>query len=242
VFVNYVVFCLVLCVVNLIQGVTGFGAVVLALPVLIYFFPLKTLIPALVAVNLMQTAYFAFTQRKHIHPGHTKSIVFLSLAGLPVGYAIYRYVPSEGLKVALGVFVVLVAVWNLAGIDIGRRVPRPAYHALNFMGGVTQGALASGGPFLVIYAARMLKDKSAFRASLSVVWTVLNALLCIFYTATRSWNADMIPLIGLAFPCLVLGTVLGLILHERIPQKPFRTMVFSILLISGIILLRPLFG
>ena len=239
--IQYTVFVAVLLLTHLIQGITGFGAVALALPVLVYFFPLKTLIPALVFVNLLQAAWFATTERKHIHPEHFRSIMLLSLAGLPVGYAVYRYLPTDQLKIALGVFVIVVAVWNLSGITLKRSVPLAYYHLLNFLGGIAQGSLASGGPFLVIYAARMLKDKSEFRATLMLVWTVLNILLCITYTASQSWTADMIPLIGLAIPCIIIGTVAGIYLHDRIPQKPFRTLVFSILLICGFVLLRTLF-
>ena len=238
--INYIVFCICLCVVNLIQGITGFGAIVLALPVLIFFFPLKVLIPSLVAVNLVQSLYFSIRERKHLKPGPTKAIVFLSLAGLPVGYAIYKYLPAEELKLALGVFVVIVAVYNLAGMEIKRQVPLAYYHFLNFLGGIAQGALACGGPFLVIYAAKVLPNKSAFRASLSVAWASLNIVLCLAYTVNGVWSMEMVPLIGFAFPCIIFGTVLGILLHSKIAEKPFKQLVFIILFISGLVLLRPL--
>ena len=227
---------------HLVMGITGFGAIVLALPVLTFLFPVKTLIPALVVVNLLQAIWFAVTERKHIHRGHARSIVLLALAGLPVGYAVYSYLPSEQLKIGLGFFVTLVAAYNLSGYTLKRSVPLPYYRILNFLGGISQGAMACGGPFLVIYAARTLSDKSAFRATLSLVWSVLNTILCATYLATGRFNADSIPLIGLALPCVALGTALGIVLHDRIPQKPFRVLVFSVLLVSGLVLVRPLFS
>ena len=127
---GYTVYCLVLLLSHLVQGITGFGGIVLALPVLVYFFPVKTLIPALVVVNLVQTMWFTVSERRHIQPGHAKSIVFLSLAGLPFGYAAYRFLPSEQLKVGLGIFVIIVAVWNLNGLTLKRRAPLFYYHFL----------------------------------------------------------------------------------------------------------------
>lgn len=238
--VTWAIFCSVLCFSHLVMGITGFGAIVLALPVLTLFFPVKILIPALVVVNLLQAVWFAVTQRKHIHIGHARSIIILALIGIPIGYALFRYLPSDQLKIGLGIFVSVVAAWNLSGVTLKRQVPLPFYHGLNFIGGIMQGALACGGPFLVIYAARMLEDKSAFRSTLSLVWTTTNTLLCITYAATGSFSREMIPVIGLAFPCVVFGTVLGTVLHERIPEKPFRVLVFSTLFISGLVLLRPL--
>jgi len=237
---SWAIYCLALGFSHLVMGVTGFGAIVLALPVLTFFFPVKTLIPALVAVNLAQAAWFAVTERRHIHQRHARSIIVLALAGLPIGYAVFKYLSAEQLKIGLGAFVVVVAAWNLAGIQLQRQVPAGYYHLLNFLGGITQGALACGGPFVVIYAARMLTDKSAFRATLSLVWTVLNSILCITYLATGRFGADTVPLLGLALPGVAFGTVAGIVLHERIPQKPFRVLVFTILFISGLVLLRPL--
>ena len=236
----WAVYAAVLLVVHVVQGITGFGGIVLALPVLTLFFPIKTLIPALILVNAAQALYYAVAERRHIQAVHARAIILLSLLGLPVGYALFSYLPAEQLKLGLGVFVVFVAVWNLSGLELGTEPPRPLYHLLNFLGGLTQGALGSGGPFLVIYTAKMIQDKSQFRATLSLVWAVLDLLLFVFYFLNRSLTREMAPLVLVAMPVVILSTWLGLVLHDRIPQKPFRTMVFAILLISGLILLKPL--
>ncbi len=240
--IPYIILALVLCFTHLVQGVTGFGALVLALPVLTFFFPLKTLIPALVAVNLLQVGWFALTQRSHIIADHAKSIVLLSLLGLPFGFAVYSYLPSDDLKLLLGGVVTAVAAWNLLGLRLPWQAPDRWFHALNFAAGVVQGALATGGPLMVIYAARMIKDKSAFRATLSLVWLVLNTVLCLSYTVSNRWSADMAPITGIAVPTMVFGTVLGMKLHDLIPERPFRALVFALLLVSGLLLLRPLFS
>jgi uncharacterized membrane protein YfcA len=54
------------------------------------------------------------------------------------------------------------------------------------------------------------------------------------------FSEPMLPMIGLGTGCMVLGTVLGMLVHARIPQKPFRVLVFGLLLISGVALLVPL--
>jgi uncharacterized protein len=236
------VLALSLCVTHLVQGITGFGSIVLALPVLTFFYELDVLIPALIFINLLQAIWFAVTQRKFINWPHAKKLIVYSGVGLPIGYAVYKYLPAEQLKIALGVFVVIVAVWNLSGIAEKKDMPKPFYLFLIFLGGIAQSALACGGPFLVIYAAKMLPDKSEFRATLNVLWIILNALLCITYTINGEWKMEMVPIIAVGLPCVVFGTIVGIYAHEKIPQRPFSLSVFIILLISGLILLRPLLG
>lgn len=236
----WVVFCVVFVLAHLVQGVTGFGAVVLTISVLAFLFPVKLLVPVLVVVSLAQVIWFAFVGRRQIHWGHARIILLLAFAGLPLGYLVYRFLPAGFLKIVLGVFVVLVAAANLFGLRIKVGIPRFCYYGLNVLGGVFQGALATGGPLLIIYAARMLEDKAAFRATLALVWIVLDSILCVTYLATGVFSRPMLPMIGLGTGCMVLGTVLGMLVHARIPQKPFRVLVFVLLLMSGVALLVPL--
>ncbi|MBN2494846.1 MAG: sulfite exporter TauE/SafE family protein [Deltaproteobacteria bacterium] len=237
---SWVVFCLVFALAHLVQGITGFGAVVLTLAFLAFVFPVKLLVPVLVVVSLAQMICIAIAGRRQIHWRHAGIILLLALAGLPLGYLVYRWLPAEGLKIALGAFVVLVAGGNLLGLRTRVEVPGIFYYGLNVLGGIFQGALATGGPLLIIYAARMLEHKAAFRATLALVWIALNAILCVTYLSTGVFTAPMLPMIGLGIGCMALGTVLGALVHARIPQKPFRVLVFSLLLVSGLALLVPL--
>ncbi len=240
--ISLVAYALIMFVAHLVQGVTGFGAMLLALPLLTFFFPVKEIIPAQVVVNLMQPLWYAGSQRRHIQFGHFRSAITLGLMGLPLGYAIYKYVPANELKITIGAFVVLVAVWNLSGLAPRVRAPMPVYHLLNFLGGAAQGSMTLGGPFFVIYAARMLEDKSQFRAGLSLIWTVLNGILVATHIIAGNLTGAMLPLILLAVPGVILGTAAGSSLHDRIAQEPFRKLVFVLLIISGLVLLRGVFS
>jgi hypothetical protein len=148
-------------------------------------------------------------------------------------------VPTDVLKITLGAFVVVVAAANLSGVRIKARIPRFCYYVLNLLGGIFQGALSAGGPLLVIYAGLTCPDKAAFRATLAVVWLTLDSILLITYLATGAFTEPMLPLVGLGAACMALGTVLGTLVHERIPQKPFRILVYVLLLVSGLALLLP---
>ena len=156
---SWMVFCLVFVLAHLVQGVTGFGAVVLTISVLAFLYPVKLLVPVLVVVSLVQVIWFAFVGWRQINRGHARIILLLAFAGLPLGYLVYRFLPAGVLKIALGVFVVLVAAANLFGLRVKVGIPRSCYYGLNVLGGIFQGALATGGPLLIIYAARMLEER-----------------------------------------------------------------------------------
>ena len=237
----YVMLVTVIFLAHVIHGITGFGAMVLSLPLLSLVFDTKLILPVMVVVSFFQVAWFVITQWKKIQFRHAAYILVLASVGFPLGFAVFSYLPTEWLETSLGVFVIFVALWNLSGIETSGKLPEPAYYLLNFVGGIVQGALASGGPLLVIYAAKMIKDKSEFRATLALIWVVLGAFLMASYTVSGVWKSEMWPLIGWGLPAVVAGTAAGIYLHDRIPQRPFRIMVFALLLLSGAVLIRPLF-
>lgn len=239
---RYVLLAVVLGLGFMVQGITGFGCAVLTLPILAFVFPIKLLIPVVIGVNVLQSAWIAIRDRKLVDKKHGTAMVLCALVTLPLGFLFYRDLPAEELKIALGMFVVAVAVWNLAGGELKKPLPALAYYPLLFLGGFTEGALAAGGPPIIIYTARMVPDKTAFRATISLLWAVLNTAMVGIYTVSGTWTREMVPLIAIAAAGAIVGTLLGLHLHDRIPQKPFRLGVFSVLLLAGLVLVKPLLG
>lgn len=241
-YLPYLALCLILLGANIVQTVTGFGVMVLAIPALSFIFPLKILIPALVAANLGLAIYYALAERRHIDKKAFRAIAGLCLLGLPFGYLLFDHLPADTLKILLGLFVVVTAVWKLSGREPRKETPLILYYILVVVGGFVQGALACGGPFLVIYAARVVPDKTVFRATLMAVWVVIGSLLCAGYTISGAWRTEMLPIMALAVPCMSLAVVIGNRIHDRIPMRPFKIAVHVLLLLSGLLLLKPLVG
>lgn len=227
---------------HVVQGVIGFGSMMVALPLLSFFVPVKEMIPALLVVNLLQPAWFVCRERRRIDLARARFMLLFGFLGMPLGYAVFRLLPAEAMKLLIGFFLIAVCGLKLSGLETRWEVPKPLYALLNFLGGAAQGSMTQGGPFFVIYAAKTLPDKTEFRATLSLVWTVLNLLLVSAHAAAGGIHMDMAVLTLLAVPGVALGTYFGNILHDRIPEAPFRKLVFIILILSGLILLRPLFG
>ena len=96
-----------------------------------------------------------------------------------------------------------------------------------------QGIYAAGGPLIVYYAHRVLTHKSVFRATLSTVWLILNAsVFASHLLAGRHTPRSLLTVLGL-LPVLAVGIVIGEKLHGRIPERAFRLLVYSVLLLSG---------
>jgi uncharacterized membrane protein YfcA len=206
-----------------IEAAIGFGATVFAATLGAYVVPLAQLIPAFVPVNLALSAILAVRGRRVI----AWRFLLLELAppvaaGLVLGLAL----PGARLQPVFACFVIALALLQLVR---PHRLPRAARIAFLFLGGVAHGLFGTGGP-LVVYATRgRLADRSAFRATLAVLWLSLNiALVASFH---YSWDIARTSLwIALALP---VGLVLGERWHRRLPER----VVWIVLAAAGLLLL-----
>ncbi len=120
-----------------------------------------------------------------------------------------------------------------------QRLPVWAY-ALLPLGGIFQGAFGTGGPIIVIYAARAMRHKSVFRATLCMLWLTLNTILISSFIASGRLNAPLLQLSAAYLPATLLGLWLGNRAHYRLQEHVFRQIVYAVLMLAGALLIYAL--
>ena len=95
----------------------------------------------------------------------------------------------------------------------------------------------SGGPLLIIYATQKFRDKSEFRVTISAVWIILNSFLLYNHYIMGLLNKENIQKLYMSIPALLVGMMIGNILHKKMSQQLFLLITYILLLISGIMLL-----
>ncbi|WDC85295.1 hypothetical protein PL321_07590 [Caloramator sp. mosi_1] len=83
------------------------------------------------------------------------------------------------------------------------------------LAGIIHGMFVVGGPLVVIYATYKLKDKETFRATLSLVWIVLNGLIFIKGILVGQFNSEVMGLLIPSILALGFGMALGEVLYKK---------------------------
>ena len=228
---------------HLLEGITGFGSSVLALPFLSPLNGLKNAVPLLCVLNCFMALYLVLRSWRAVS---WKEFGFIALwvgLGLPVGLLLYDVLPAAQLCILLGAAMIAVGGNGCRKCLKKDTGPAPAkrtffMRALLFCGGIIQGAFGSGGPFIVIYAARALPEKSLFRVTLSLLWLTTNSVRLIVWTVRGNvWNGEIGRLILIAFPFMVAGVLIGDWLHRKVNDFYFRLCVYAVLCIAGAVML-----
>ena len=231
---------LVVLAANVVEAVTGFGSTIIAITIGANLYPIKFLVPVLVPANLVLSGYIVARHRSHINAALLlRTIVPLVGVGLVGGAVLYNRLDPEKLKLMFGIFVLAFSAFQLVRTLMARNGDAPAplgraqAAAWLLGGGIMQGMVASGGPMVVYFASRVLRDKGGFRATLSSLWLLTNIYLTINYAATRQLTSHTLRTSALILPCIVLGIVAGEAVHKRIPERAFRLAVYVLLIVAG---------
>ena len=231
-------FGVIVLITHFLDGITGFGSAVLALPFCTMLVGIKTAVPVLTALAIVLSAYVVIIDHKNVVWREYLKILGLVILGLPFGILLFSKLPERGLKLLLGIFMLIVAT---RGIYVSFRktkknakIPGFLLNILLIVGGVIHGAFASGGPFVVIYATQNLPEKSNFRATLCMLWITLNSVILVQKFMAGAITFAVTQTFLVALPFLAAGMILGNYAHKRLKSDMFAKLIYIVLFVSGI--------
>lgn len=237
-----VLFCvMVVTVAFAVRGGAGFGGGVIAVPLLALVFPLQVTVPVVTVLNMLSSIGHGVTDWRHIVWREIGRIVPGSLVGVFLGLYLLTLFDPQPLARALGVFVVLYALYVMlfAGRtpEIPPRWMLPVAAVTSFFAGIV-GSLFGGaaGPLYVIYlnAARLGKD--AFRVTITTVMLFQGLTRVAGYAALGLYDRHALLLLAAALPMVVIGSWLGARVVRRFDPVLFNRVVGAVLLVSGTVL------
>ncbi|MCL2622906.1 MAG: TSUP family transporter [Planctomycetaceae bacterium] len=237
-----------------LEGITGFGSTVLAVPFLAMILGLEKAVAVSAAHTWLLTIYIVFVSWDKIVWKEFRFIALYVVIGLPVGYFLFKTLDDLYLRILLSMFMIGVGFHGLRMTRRNRRLTiastapvkkSRSMRFILFLGGIIHGAFASGGPFVVIYASQALKDKTLFRVSLCLLWLCMNTILLIGYTVDGVWMRDTCLAcyaLLVTLPFLLVGILVGNRLHYRVSEYVFRLIVFALLLGTGFVVMYGAIG
>jgi hypothetical protein len=235
--ITIVLFGLVVLITHFLEGITGFGCTVLALPFAIMLVGINTARPVLTICGLLLCLYVVLISYKDIiWKQYLRIMIFVGI-GLPVGMWIFNEFPETVLKRILAVFMIIISIRGLILSYRKFKATKPINnYVLNFIlfiGGCIHGAFTSGGPLVIIYAAEKLKNKSNFRSTLCMVWVTLNAIIVAQIYIKGEMTPEVNKLLLITLPFLLIGAILGNYAHHKITDTFFSKMIYIVLFLSA---------
>lgn len=221
----------------LMFGATGFGASIVSVPIIAHMLPLTFVVPMITAVDCGAVTTATLRQWRLVDWREFRRLLFPILVGIAIGLTLLIRLPRGAALLALGSFVAGYAVYTLSGVRAWRTI-RPVWAIpLGMFGGAFSALFGTGGPIYMVYLSSRIADKTALRATSSMVVALSVAMRALAFVFSGMFlQQGLLLLVGLLLPLMLVGYALGSRLHARLSGASVRRWVAWLLLVNGVVL------
>jgi uncharacterized membrane protein YfcA len=214
-------------------GLTGFGSAVVGVPILVQFVPLTFAVPLVLLLDFGATLAVGALNWHLVARAELLRILPCMAVGIAAGVTLLVNVEPRWLLLALGIFVLLNALWNL--VRPAQAQPVSAWWSVpaGTAGGVFSALFGSGWQIYTTYLARRVSGP-AFRATSSMIILMSGAIRIVTFGSTGLLQQPGLWAHGLwLVPVCAAGVFIGSKLHTRLPPMRVRQALFALLALSG---------
>ncbi|MFO7635835.1 MAG: sulfite exporter TauE/SafE family protein [Clostridia bacterium] len=218
---------------NWIQGVSGFGRGLIAIPLLSFFIPIDQVIPMMILTSILTTLLMYLKNRESTDIRKILPMSLLGIVGTTVGVALLKALPVFHLKIIIGILIMLFAILIATGFSIRVKRMKLAFCVTGFISGFLSGSLSIGGPPVVFLFQGIREEKDAFRGNLSLFFLIVSLFSILNLFLNGMVSGDILWYSLVFMPVILLGTLAGHLFSRKVNEIFFRKLVTILLFLSG---------
>jgi len=183
-------------------------------------------------LSFITTTWQSWFLRKDAERVLVQRMVIAAYVGMPLGLVLLEVVSDTGLKIALGVSVLIATAMLARRIDL-RHVGPGLDVTAGFLSGVLNTSLSTNGPPLVFDLQARHLDAARFRATISAVFALCNVGALAMFVGRGKVNGDGVHAALVALPAWLVGQSVGWPVRRHMHGERFRVLVLCLLALAG---------
>ncbi|MDQ7024098.1 MAG: sulfite exporter TauE/SafE family protein [Anaerolineae bacterium] len=217
-----------------VQSLTGFGAALIAMPLLISLVGIQTAVPLFALIA--QTGRIGLLHQ-YRHDWNWRSMWRISVGSLiaiPIGVWGAQQIDEQIVMLLLGIIMAGYALFALSGMVIPIIKNQRWAYAVGLLSGLLQSAYNTGGAPLVIYGSSQRWQAGEFKSNIQSI-TFINGLLVITsHAASGNIDSPILMRYLFAVPIILIAQKIGFSLDKYINPDLFRKGVLILLVVVGL--------
>ena len=217
-----------------LAAVTGFGGAAVLLPALILVFGVREAIPILTVAQLIGNGSRVWFNRCELN---WSVVLWFALGGLPaalLGGYLFATAPLAALTRMLGGFLLMIVLWRHVHPNRHRPFPVPVFAVIGAGASFLSALLGSVGPIMAPFFLAFGLVKGGYIGTEALSTVVMHVTKLVAYRQSSILTRTDV-LIGLALgPIMILGSLLGKRIVDRLPERAFVLIIEAVLIIAGL--------
>lgn len=219
----------------LLQGLSGFGFSILAVPLITLVLSPKVTVPILLIYSMIINIAVIYSSRKHLDFSRIWILLIFGIIGIPIGTKLLLIVNEDLLKLFIGLLILGFGLLLLKGFRKSFKNEKLSMIPIGIVSGILGGSISISGPPLIIFLSNQNVDKQTFRASLALYFFLLNIFTLPVYIYNGLITSEVISYSLKFSPGLIIGVILGNLFSHKIKEEHFKKFTLSLLIILGIL-------
>ena len=218
-----------------VQSALGFGTTMITMGFLPLIMDYSKAMGLSIVMVTISTLYISVKYRESIR--WAVMLPFLIPTAIICGIVnlLSAKVSSDMMYLLLGVMFVAVSIFFFVLSDKIRITPNPVSGTiLGVICGVCYGLFASGGPTAALYLLPATKNKKEYLATIQAFLCVNNIVVLMISLFLGRLDMADLPMVGAGIVAMLAGTLLGLVIHDKIPASVFGKVIYAFVGIGGV--------
>jgi uncharacterized membrane protein YfcA len=229
----YLWICLIVFFAAFTQGLSGFGSILLALPLLAIFLDIKTVIPLVALYGLSITFLLLVQLRKYLEWKKIYPLLVGAALGIPIGVLFLKKHNRDMIHWTLGIILLLYSMHSLFFKSSKSGIREGWAYLFGFFGGCLGGALSATGPPVIVYTSLQSWSKDTIKVTLQGFFIVSGLMVVLAHAVSGVTTVIVLRFFGISLPVLIVGTYVGAYFYGKIGEQWYKKVMFILLGLLG---------
>lgn len=219
-----------------INGLSGLGAALVAVPVIAQFIEPHTIVPVATFLALVLCAELGWLYRKYCLLQQLKILTVGSVPGLVGGAYVLLFIPAHILLFCIGCIMVCYVVWQLYPKTVQKEMRESPLKILlaGFLSGFLSTSVSFGGPPVAVYALQARWGQKETVSTMSIFVIVSTAIALIVFIGTGLFTLETLKWCLLGTPAVTFGFLFSIPFMQYVKLHVFRKILLFIVGAGGI--------
>jgi uncharacterized membrane protein YfcA len=216
-------------------GFGGLGA--LLTPILALVLPVASAVGVLLPMLMVGDVFAVYMYWKEWDFDLVRRMLPAGIIGALAGTFLLSWLPPDGLRIVLGIFVLVLVAYKLVSdrIQAVRYQPRP-WHApvAGLLAGIASGMFNYGGPAFSSYLLLQKLKARPFIATTAIFFALLNLIKVPGFLYTGVLDLPLLFSLWWVFPFIPIGIWLARLTLLRVSASAFEWIIIALLIFSSL--------
>lgn len=219
-----------------VNGVSGMGAAMVAVPIIVTLIPAHDVVPVSCLVVTAVSGHMAWNFRKGCRFQSLRNMFIGSIPGSLVGLTILLCIPSSLLQLLTGSVMVLFVLWQCCKKQNTVRNPETFTKSVfaGFTSGILNTSISFGNPPIGAYALHLGWNQEETVGTMNIFSFGAFIIACIFHAFAGLYTKEVLILAAWGIPASMLGIVCSMPVARRINAMTFKRILLTVIACAGI--------